>query len=254
MAILDEAFEAIEITKTNTEKNIANARELFERELNRIFSKKGDGWVDKTLEEMSQNFGRGKSKHRPRNASFLYNGDYPFVQTGDIRNSEHFITNYTQTYSEAGLSQSKLWPAGTICITIAANIAETGILGFDACFPDSIIGIIPDPEKSDSGYVEYLLQLFKNELQKQGKGSAQDNINLGTFNDLKFPFAPLSEQQNISAKLDAQSEDTKRLNKIYQQKLNAITELKQSILHKAFNGELTVDKKALDRSLTEGGL
>jgi len=203
---------------------------------------------------MSHDFGRGKSKHRPRNADFLYGGDYPFVQTGDVRNSEHIISRYTQTYSEAGLGQSKLWPAGTVCITIAANIAETGILGVDACFPDSIIGMVPDPEKSDSGYVEYLLQHFQTELQRQGKGSAQDNINLGTFKSQKFPFAPLPEQRAIAAKLDALSVETKSLEAVQQIKLAALTELKQSILHKAFTGELTADTNAVDRSLSAAGL
>jgi len=101
----------------------------------------------KTLGEMALDFGRGKSKHRPRNDSRLYGGNIPFIQTGDIRNAPHVITEYTQTYSELGLRQSKLWPKGTLCITIAANIAETTILGFDACFPDSVIGFVADPKK-----------------------------------------------------------------------------------------------------------
>lgn len=90
---------------------------------------------------------------------------YPFIQTGDIRNSNHYITEYSQTYNEIGLAQSKLWTKGTICITIAANIAETGILGFDACFPDSVIGMTVNHELAETNYVEYLLQSFKGRLQ-----------------------------------------------------------------------------------------
>jgi type I restriction enzyme, S subunit len=254
VAILDEAFAAIATATANAEKNLANARELFESELNRVFTQQGDGWIERTLGEMSRDFGRGKSKHRPRNAEFLYGGNYPFVQTGDIRNSEHNISNFTQTYSEAGLSQSKLWPAGTLCITIAANIAETGILEFDACFPDSIIGMVPDYEKTNSGYVEYLLQFFKTELQQQGKGSAQDNINLGTFKRQKFPFAPLPEQQTIAAKLDFLAEGVLRLEYVQWRKLATLAELKHSLLHKAFAGELTADVKSADRAISEAGL
>ena len=254
VAILDEAFAAIATATANAERNIANARELFESELNRIFTQKGDGWTDNTLGEVSRDFGRGKSKHRPRNAGFLYGGSYPFVQTGDVRNSEHVISTYTQTYSAAGLAQSKLWPAGTVCVTIAANIAETGILGFDACFPDSIIGMVPDPDRSDGGYVEYLLNFFKTELQRQGKGSAQDNINLGTFKEQKFPFAPLPEQQAIAAKLDCLSDETKCLGVVQRRKLTALALLKQSILHKAFTGALTAIPNAADRKLLEAGL
>jgi type I restriction enzyme S subunit len=141
-------------------------------------------------------------------------------------------------YSEEGLAQSKLWPTGTICITIAANIAETGILGFDGCFPDSVIGMIPDPETCTADYVEYLLQFFKVELQALGKGSAQDNINLGTFKDKKFPFAPLCQQKSIVEQLNALATETQRLAAIYERKLAALDDLKKSLLHQAFNGEL----------------
>lgn len=158
----------------------------------------------KTLPEIALDFGRGKSKHRPRNDEKLYGGDIPFIQTGDIRNASHIITRYNQTYSEFGLKQSKLWPKGTLCITIAANIAETSILGFDACFPDSVIGLIPDPRKTSSGYVEYLLQSIKSKLEAKGKekSSAQSNINLGTFEQLKLPFPSLAKQARIVAILD----------------------------------------------------
>jgi len=239
--LLDEAFAGIDQAVDHAKKNLTNARELFESYLNNIFTQKGEGWVETTLGEMAKEFGRGKSKHRPRNAKFLYGGEYPFVQTGDIRNSEHLITNYSQTYSEAGLNQSKLWAKGTVCITIAANIAETGILNFDSCFPDSVIGMTPDLHKTNADYVEYLLQFFKAKLQSLGKGSAQDNINLGTFKNQNFPFAPLTEQKSIVKKLDALSAETRRLETIYQQKLDDLTELKQSILQRAFNGELIMD-------------
>ena len=96
---------------------------------------------------------RGRSRHRPRDAAFLYEGPYPFVQTGDVKRAGLYLRDYDQTYSEAGLAQSKLWPAGTLCITIAANIAETSILGVEACFPDSIIGFRADPEKAEVRFI-----------------------------------------------------------------------------------------------------
>ena len=183
-------------------------------------------------------FGRGKSRHRPRNEPKLYGGKYPFIQTGDIRNAGHFITEYSQTYSDLGLAQSKLWPKGTICITIAANIAETGILGFDACFPDSVIGVVPNPAEAEVGFVEYLLQSFKVRIQALGQGSAQANINMGTFDNERFPFPVVEEQRRIVTKLDDLSEETQRLEFIYQQKLTALDELKKSLLHRAFSGQL----------------
>jgi hypothetical protein len=163
---------------------------------------------------------------------------YPFIQTGDIRNSDHFITEYSQTYSEAGLAQSKLWPKGTICITIAANIAETGILDFDACFPDSVIGVVANPEEANVDYVEYLLQSFKVHIQAMGKGSAQANINMGTFENERFPFPAVSEQKQIVEKLNSLREETQRLESIYLQKLTALNALKKSLLDQAFTGQL----------------
>jgi type I restriction enzyme S subunit len=238
VAILDEAFDRIAIAKANTERNLQNARAVFESYLNRIFSEKGEAWTQMTLQEISITFGRGKSKHRPRNDRKLYGGKYPFIQTGDIRNANHFIIAYSQTYSEFGLIQSKLWPKGTICITIAANIAETGILGFDACFPDSVIGMVPNPKVANVDFVEYLLRSFRSRLQAKGKGSAQANINLGTFEHERFPFPSVTEQIQIVTKLNALHTSTQRLESLYQRKLACLDELKQSLLHEAFSGNL----------------
>jgi type I restriction enzyme S subunit len=239
--ILDEAFAAIAKAKANVEQNIKNAKELFDSYLQGIVSN-GNKWEKKTLAQISTTFGRGKSKHRPRNWEGLYGGKYPFIQTGDIRNCNHFITEYSQTYSEVGLAQSKLWPTGTICITIAANIAETGILTFDSCFPDSVIGIVVNEKLADRDFVEYLLQSFKVRIQSLGKGSAQANINMGTFENEKFPFPPVAEQKKIVEKLNQLAAGTQRLEAIYQQKLLNLEELKKSVLQKAFNGELKTEK------------
>ncbi len=112
-----------------------------------------NGWAWAKLPQLGE-LNRGKSKHRPRNAPILYGGPYPFVQTGDVRHATGIIKQYTQTYSEEGLKQSRLWPKGTLCITIAANIADTALLGFDVCFPDSIVGFIPENENIDEPLAE----------------------------------------------------------------------------------------------------
>ncbi|MEI7609151.1 MAG: hypothetical protein WCJ64_17365 [Rhodospirillaceae bacterium] len=108
-----------------------------------------------TLDQLGE-VSRGRSRHRPRDAAFLYGGPFPFVQTGDVKRAGLYLTEYEQTYSEAGLAQSKLWPAGTLCITIAANIADTAILGIDACFPDSVIGLKANPQRADARFIKYL--------------------------------------------------------------------------------------------------
>ena len=239
VAILDEVFEGIAISKANAEKNLQNARELSDSRLRALVSEQAEGWNRKTLREIAVNFGRGKSKHRPRNDPKLYGGPYPFIQTGDVRGSDHLIMDFTQTYSEAGLAQSKLWPKGTLCITIAANIAETGVLGFDACFPDSVIGVVVDDRQTSSKYLEYMLQTVKADLKAKGKGSAQDNINLATFENERFPFPDLSVQAGIVESLDALSAELVRLEATYTNKLAALEELKRSLLHQAFNAALT---------------
>jgi type I restriction enzyme S subunit len=238
VSLLDEAYAGLATAKANAERNLKNARAIFESHLQAVFSQRGEGWEQKTLEDVSISFGRGKSKHRPRNDPGLYGGRYPFIQTGDIRNADHFIAAYSQTYNEVGLSQSKLWPKGTICITIAANIAETAILGFDACFPDSVIGVVANPDEAETGFIEYLLQSFKARIQAMGKGSAQANINLATFEDQRFPFPSVSKQKEYVKILDHLAAETQRLTRLYERKLAALEELKKSLLHQAFNGEL----------------
>lgn len=238
VGVLDAAFAGLAHARAAAATNLQNARALFASHLHVVFSQRGEGWVEKTLAEVSTTFGRGKSKHRPRNATHLYGGKYPFVQTGDIRNANHIVTEYTQTYSEAGLAQSKLWPKGTLCITIAANIAETAILDFDACFPDSVIGVVADPAQANVEFIEYLLQFFRTRIQAMGKGSAQANINMGTFEHERFPFPPVSEQRRIATQLDALAAATQRLAALYERKLAALAALRQALLHQAFAGEL----------------
>ena len=159
-------------------------------------------WKSRHLSEVGL-LKRGKSTHRPRYAFHLYGGNTPFIQTGDVKAAAKFITQYSQTYSEAGLKQSKLWKKGTLCITIAANIAEIGILGFDACFPDSVLGFIADEKNSNQDFVFYLLAYVKRELLAFADGSVQDNINLGTFEKIKFNFPQIEEQITIAEVLSS---------------------------------------------------
>lgn len=161
-----------------------------------------NNWKKYKLSELGT-IARGKSKHRPRDAAYLYGGEYPFIQTGDVKAANHRLNNHTQTYSKEGLAQSKLWPKDTMCITIAANIAETAILEYPACFPDSIIGFIADETLCDIDFAEYLMQFFKKQIQSHSIGSVQDNINLGTFERLEFKVPPLKEQQSIASILSA---------------------------------------------------
>jgi type I restriction enzyme, S subunit len=156
------------------------------------------GWKEYKLNELGK-LNRGKSRHRPRNEPSLYGGKYPFVQTGNIKSANFYITEYDQTYSEKGLAQSKLWKKGTLCVTIAANIAETAILGIDACFPDSIIGFVADEKKSDVKFIKYHFDLLKLHLQSISQGTTQDNLSQEKL--LTFTFTvpeDIKQQQHIA--------------------------------------------------------
>ena len=151
------------------------------------------GLPEATLPELGE-FGRGVSKHRPRNDPRLLDGEYPLVQTGDVANASLYIMSYNSTYSELGLKQSKMWSKGTLCITIAANIAKTAILEFDACFPDSVVGFIAN-EKTNNIFIHYWFSFFQAILESQAPESAQKNINLKILSELKV-IVPEKEKQN----------------------------------------------------------
>ena len=146
---------------------------------------------------------RGRSQHRPRNDSKLYGGKYPFIQTGDVKNSNLYIEKYFQTYNDFGLNQSKLWPENTLCITIAANIADTGILSFPACFPDSIIGFTATKGKTDVRYVKYCFDLLQKSIQNMSKGSTQDNLSMEKLAQLEFNCPSFENQQKIATVLSS---------------------------------------------------
>ena len=159
-------------------------------------------WEEKRLDDIGL-VARGRSRHRPRDAAHLYDGPYPFVQTGDVKHADLYLTYYSQTYSEAGREQSKLWPQGTLRITIAANIAETAILGFDACFPDSVIGFVADESQCDVRFIKYKFDTIKQRYQQVSQGVAQDNLSLEKLLAFKLVVPPVDEQRRIADILSA---------------------------------------------------
>lgn len=154
-------------------------------------------WDYKTLDKLGK-AARGKSKHRPRNDKKLFGGVYPFIQTADVKKANFYISEYSETYNEIGLAQSKLWDTGTLCITIAANIADTGILSIPACFPDSIIGFIPYDGISDVRFIKYCFDILQRKCKQISQGTAQDNLSWEKLLTIKFPVPPLKIQCRIA--------------------------------------------------------
>lgn len=154
-------------------------------------------WEYKTLDQLGI-VSRGKSKHRPRNDPTLFGGEYPFIQTADVKAAPFYISEYSATYNEKGLEQSKLWHTGTLCITIAANIADTGILAMDACFPDSVMGFVPYDEISDVRFVKYSFDILQAKCKKISQGTAQDNLSWEKLSTIQFPAPPFATQKRIA--------------------------------------------------------
>lgn len=230
--ILDQADE-LRMKRTG-------ADEKAERTLPALFYKMfGDpstnpnGWPTAPLSNLGE-LDRGKSKHRPRNDPRLLGGPYPFIQTGDVTNSQGYIREFSSTYSEFGLAQSRMWPAGTLCITIAANIASTAILAFDACFPDSVVGFTSGP-RTNVGYIRTLFGFIKPILERNAPQLAQKNINLKILRQFPVPVPPKNLQDTFFDYHNRFFRLIEPRHKV-QEKLESIW---QTLLQNAFSGSLT---------------
>ena len=155
---------------------------------------------------------RGVSKHRPRNDPALLGGVHPLIQTGDVANADGYIRHFSSTYSDLGLRQSRKWPVGTLCITIAANIGKTAILGIEACFPDSVVGFSPG-SSTNAEYVQHWMGRIQKRLEEIAPQSAQKNINLAILRALPIPVPPVDDQKKFALRiqaLEAQKESLRR--------------------------------------------
>ena len=168
--------------------------EFKDTELGRI----PESWEIKSLSEISE-LSRGKFSHRPRNDPAFYNGRYPFLQTGDIPIDNLEITSFSQSLNEKGLQVSTLFPEGTLVLTIAATIGEIGLLKFDSCFPDSLVGIKVNQAVVRKYFLLLSLRHWKERLILAAPESAQKNLNLDILNPFHVAVPPLNEQKEIES-------------------------------------------------------
>ena len=180
---------------------------------------------------------RGRSQHRPRNDPQLFDGPYPFIQTGDIASANVYVTEHRQTLSEFGMAQSRMFPAGTLCITIAANIGDVAILSYDCCFPDSVVGFTPN-QRSISKFIYYMMSILQKELEDNAPATAQKNINLKILNAVEISIPTVEEQTEIVRILDSLFAKEQQAKEAAEAVLEKIDLLKKSILARAFRGEL----------------
>lgn len=174
---------------------------------------------------------RGRSRHRPRNAEFLFGGPYPFIQTGNITHSELYISEFDQTYSEAGLAQSKEWPEGTLCIVNAGvNTGDNSILAIRACFPDSVIGFQADPTQCEVRFIKYYLDSIKTQIRSITMGATQDNLSVSKLLSFKIPRLPLDVQRKIAGVLSAYDD----LLEVNRKRINALERIAEETYREWF--------------------
>ena len=179
---------------------------------------------------------RGRFSHRPRNDPQFYGGNIPFLQTGDIPKEAPQITVFSQTLNEKGLSVSKLFPRGTLVLTIAATIGEIGILEFDSCFPDSLVGLKVNQAKVKPMFILYLMRHFKTELKSLAPQTAQKNINLDILQPFPIPLPSIGEQELIANSMGSVDD---RVN-VLLEKLERIKNTKKALMQDLLTGKVRV--------------
>lgn len=232
-AVLKEAFEG----KFTVHRSCDSELEWSSEEETKSLPAIPKEWRYIALSKLGD-LGRGKSKHRPRNDPKLFeDGKYPFLQTSEVKAAKQYITEFSKMYGEFGLKQSKLWPKGTLCITIAANIAETAFLGIDACFPDSVVGFTPYGSISPE-YIKHFIESQKLRLWAFAPATAQKNINLDTLENLIVPYCSVEEQKDVVAEIEARMSTCDSIEKAVDTTLQQAEAMRQSILKQAFEGDL----------------
>lgn len=240
-AKLDEAREKVQAVADGFElRRSAVLQKAFSGELTERWRTKNNksfaDWKQIRFGELGS-LERGRSRHRPRNDPKLFGGKYPFIQTGDVARSGMYVVEHSQTLNEAGMEQSRIFPKGTLCITIAANIGDVSILTYDCCFPDSVVGFIPNTLTS-SEFIYYMMSTIQHKLEADAPATAQKNINLKILNGIIIKLPSLDEQNEIIDILERVFEKEQETRDIAETVINQIDIMKKSILSKAFHGEL----------------
>lgn len=182
---------------------------------------------------------RGKFSHRPRNDPRFYGGEYPFIQTGDVANADKYIHEYTQTLNEDGLKVSKKFPSGTLVMTIAANIGDIAVLNFDACFPDSIVGFVPQ-KSVNLNFLYYMFTAMRQQLLSIAVLNTQLNLNIERIGDQFGAFPPIDEQNKIVEHLDQTMLSMAKQVSLISTAINQLQEYRVALITHAVTGKIDV--------------
>lgn len=195
-------------------------------------------WEVKKLKFSSQIM-RGLFSHRPRNDPDYYDGVHPFIQTGEVARAVKYITTYSQTLNELGFSVSREFPAGTVLLTIAANVGDVAILDFNACFPDSVIGFYPK-ENVSKIFMFYVLKSMKEQFMRNAIISTQMNLNINIVKEEFIPLPSLAEQKEIVKFLEKKSDYIDTAIEQKQNLIEKLTEYKKSLIYECVTGKKEV--------------
>ncbi len=190
---------------------------------------------------------RGKFTHRPRNDPAFYDGEYPFVQTGDITGADKYIRSYSQTLNDLGLSVSKMFPKGTLVMSIAANVGDVAILDFEACFPDSMVGLVPN-HHAHLDFLYYLMRAMKGILLRSAILTTQLNLNYVRIGTNFAPFPPKDEQEQIAGFLNSKSAEIRMTKSILNKQIETLTAYRKSLIHECVTGQRRITEADLSRA------
>lgn len=193
---------------------------------------------------------RGKFSHRPRNDARFYNGNYPFIQTGDIARAGKYVTRFKQTLNENGLSVSKIFPKGTLLMTIAANIGDVAILDFDACFPDSIVGFVPHLNLH-LDFLYYLFTTMKQELLKDAPVNTQGNLNIERIGVMRISLPSMKEQISIIESIQSKTAILELAISRTEREIGLMQEYRDRLIADVVTGKLDVRGIAVPEELEE---
>lgn len=196
-----------------------------------------NNWSERRIKSFSQIL-RGKFTHRPRNDERLYDGDFPFIQTGEVSQANKYINGYRQTLNEWGYSVSKEFPKGTLCLTIAANVGDVAILNFNACFPDSIVGIVPNDEV-DLDYLYYALKSLKAKFLSEATLTTQYNLNVERIAPITIPIPDKEIQKKIVLEIETESATIDTAIAKAEREIELIREYKEAMISEAVMGKMS---------------
>jgi type I restriction enzyme S subunit len=237
VGILDEAFEGIATAKANAEKNLQNARALFESHLQSVFTQRGNGWVEKRLEEI----GKTQTGSTPKTSDQSNYGDFiSFVKPGDF-NADGTLDYEKDGLSESGAKCARKVPAGSVLmVCIGATIGKCGHCDRDVTTNQQVNALTPSDGSSNRFiYYQMLTKTFQRKVIHASGQATLPIINKSKWSALSVWLPPnVVEQMRIAAKFDDLIDETQRLATIYKRKLAALDDLKKSLLHQAFSGEL----------------